>query len=157
MDLHSLRGPKYGRHWFATQPVCDLPPNAHILSCSRKSRLRCYSRDVASCERSWWLQVVSTCLAGAAIGSTIGAGLAEKFGRKGTLMLDVIPLLAGALISASATSLNAMIAGRSLIGIGIGLASALVPTYISEVRRPAMDEPRAGRASAPVSAPEHYR
>lgn len=86
------------------------------------------------CPRPAWLQVVSTCLAGAAIGSTIGAGLAEKYGRKGTLMLDVIPLLAGALIGASASSLNAMIAGRLLIGVGIGLASALVPTYISEVR-----------------------
>ena len=80
--------------------------------------------------------MVSTCLASAAVGSTIGAGLAEKFGRKGTLMLDVVPLLAGALIGATAQSLNAMIAGRVLIGVGIGLASALVPTYISEVPPP---------------------
>lgn len=29
-----------------------------------------------------------------------------------------------------------MIAGRFLAGIGIGLSSALVPLYISEVRRP---------------------
>ena len=77
--------------------------------------------------------MVSTCLLGAAVGSTIGAGLAEKFGRKGTLMLTVIPLLSGALIGATAQSLKAMIVGRVIIGVGIGLASALVPTYISEV------------------------
>ena len=78
-------------------------------------------------------QVVSMCLAGAAIGSISGAGLAEKFGRKGTLVLDTIPLLLGAVVMATATSLNGLIAGRVLAGIGIGLASAIVPLYISEV------------------------
>ncbi len=78
------------------------------------------------------------CLAGAAIGSISGAGLAEKFGRKGTLVLDTVPLLAGAVVMATATSLNALIAGRVLAGIGIGLASAIVPLYISEVARPAV-------------------
>lgn len=48
-------------------------------------------------------------------------------------MLTVIPLLSGALIGATAQSLKAMIVGRVIIGVGIGLASALVPTYISEV------------------------
>ena len=73
------------------------------------------------------------CLAGAAVGSISGAGLAEKFGRKGTLVLDTIPLLLGAIVMATATSLNGLIAGRVLVGIGIGLASAIVPLYISEV------------------------
>ncbi len=75
------------------------------------------------------------CLAGAAIGSISGAGLAEKFGRKGTLVLDTVPLLLGAVVMATATSLNGLIAGRVLAGIGIGLASAIVPLYISEVCR----------------------
>ncbi len=39
----------------------------------------------------------------------------------------------GALVSGTASSLTAMVMGRVFCGIGIGLASALVPLYISEV------------------------
>lgn len=42
-------------------------------------------------------------------------------------------MLAGALVCASAQGLAGMLAGRLLTGIGIGLSSALVPLYISEV------------------------
>lgn len=79
-------------------------------------------------------QAVSTCLAGAAFGSLTGAKLAQQFGRKGTLLLDVIPLFLGAFLCATASSLNWIIAGRVIIGTGIGLASGLVPLFISEVR-----------------------
>ncbi|KAK9825443.1 hypothetical protein WJX81_000012 [Elliptochloris bilobata] len=77
--------------------------------------------------------VVSSLLAGAAVGSLGGSGLADTFGRRTTLLLDALPMAAGALLSATATGLQAMIAGRFLAGIGIGLSSALVPLYISEV------------------------
>lgn len=76
---------------------------------------------------------MSTCLAGAAFGSLTGAKLAQQLGRKGTLLLDVIPLFLGAFLCATASSLNWIIAGRVIIGIGIGLASGLVPLFISEV------------------------
>jgi Sugar (and other) transporter len=79
------------------------------------------------------MQVVSTCLAGAAFGSLTGAKLAQTFGRKGTLLLDVVPLFLGAFLCATANSLEWIIAGRVVIGIGIGLASGLVPLFISEV------------------------
>jgi MFS family permease len=48
-------------------------------------------------------------------------------------MLCALPMLAGPLLSAAATSINVMIAGRFLAGVAIGLSSALVPLYISEV------------------------
>ena len=78
-------------------------------------------------------QVVSSLLAGAAAGSLAGSGLADSLGRKTALLLDAVPLLVGALISATASSLTAMVTGRIICGLGIGLASALVPLYISEV------------------------
>jgi len=37
------------------------------------------------------------------------------------------------LISATAQSVQTMIVGRLLAGIGIGISSAIVPLYISEV------------------------
>ena len=78
---------------------------------------------------------MSSLLAGAAAGSLGGSGLADSLGRRKAFLLDAVPLLAGALLSASATGLAGMVAGRVLAGIGIGLSSALVPLYISEVRR----------------------
>ncbi|EIE25526.1 general substrate transporter [Coccomyxa subellipsoidea C-169] len=77
--------------------------------------------------------VVSSLLAGAAVGSLGGSGLADSLGRKATLLLTSIPLLAGALLAATAGSLTSIVAGRVLSGVGIGLASALVPLYISEI------------------------
>ncbi|PKA63545.1 Plastidic glucose transporter 4 [Apostasia shenzhenica] len=77
--------------------------------------------------------VVSTLLAGATVGSFTGGTLADKFGRTRTFQLDVIPLAIGAFLSATAESVQAMMIGRLLAGIGIGISSAIVPLYISEI------------------------
>ncbi|PSC75514.1 Plastidic glucose transporter 4 [Micractinium conductrix] len=77
--------------------------------------------------------VVSSLLAGAAVGSLAGASLADSLGRRRAFLLDAVPMLAGPLLSAAATGLAGMLAGRVLTGVGIGLSSALVPLYISEI------------------------
>jgi sugar porter (SP) family MFS transporter len=77
--------------------------------------------------------VVSSTLAGAALGSLTGGAFAEALGRRASFMLCAVPMLIGPLLSATATTLNLMVAGRFLAGIAIGLSSALVPLYISEV------------------------
>ncbi|KAL2551744.1 Plastidic glucose transporter 4 [Forsythia ovata] len=77
--------------------------------------------------------VVSTLLAGATVGSFTGGSLADKFGRTKTFQLDAIPLAVGAFLCATAQSIETMIIGRLLAGIGIGISSAIVPLYISEI------------------------
>ncbi|KAI3837345.1 hypothetical protein MKW92_049059 [Papaver armeniacum] len=77
--------------------------------------------------------IVSTSLAGATVGSFTGGSLADKFGRTRTFQLDAIPLAVGAFLCATAQSVQTMIIGRLLAGIGIGISSALVPLYISEI------------------------
>ncbi|XP_038996490.1 plastidic glucose transporter 4-like [Hibiscus syriacus] len=77
--------------------------------------------------------VVSTLLAGATVGSFTGGTLADKFGRTRTFQLDAIPLIIGAFLTATAQSVQTMIIGRLLAGIGIGISSAIVPLYISEI------------------------
>ncbi|KAH0888325.1 hypothetical protein HID58_050754 [Brassica napus] len=93
-------------------------------------------------------------LAGATVGSFTGGTLADKFGRTRTFQLDAIPLAIGAFLwyflnhqvfgssvnflnvlicSATAQSVQTMIVGRLLAGIGIGISSAIVPLYISEI------------------------
>lgn len=51
-------------------------------------------------------QVVSSLLAGAAVGSLGGSGLADTFGRRTTLLLDAVPMAAGAVLSATASGLQ---------------------------------------------------
>ncbi|KAJ6791931.1 plastidic glucose transporter 4 [Iris pallida] len=77
--------------------------------------------------------VVSTLLAGATLGSFTGGSLADKFGRTRTFQLDAIPLVVGAFLSATAQNVQTMLIGRLLAGIGIGISSAIVPLYISEI------------------------
>ncbi|CAE6104057.1 unnamed protein product [Arabidopsis arenosa] len=72
-------------------------------------------------------------LAGATVGSFTGGALADKFGRTRTFQLDAIPLAVGAFLCATAQSVQTMIVGRLLAGIGIGISSAIVPLYISEI------------------------
>ncbi|KAK8694400.1 hypothetical protein V6N13_071953 [Hibiscus sabdariffa] len=74
-----------------------------------------------------------TLLAAAAVGSFTGGALADKFGRTRTFQLDAIPLIIGALLTAIARDVQTMIIGRLLAGIGIGITSAVVPLYISEI------------------------
>ncbi|GJX97178.1 plastidic glucose transporter 4 [Tanacetum coccineum] len=77
--------------------------------------------------------VVSTLLAGATVGSFTGGSLADHFGRTKTFILDAIPLTVGAFLCASAQNVETIIIGRLLSGFGIGISSAIVPLYISEI------------------------
>ncbi|CAN6445118.1 unnamed protein product [Victoria cruziana] len=72
-------------------------------------------------------------LQGATLGSFTAGALADKFGRTKTFMIDAIPLTIGAFLCAIAETVKTMIVGRLLAGLGIGISSALVPLYISEI------------------------
>ncbi|KAK7295777.1 hypothetical protein RJT34_18689 [Clitoria ternatea] len=77
--------------------------------------------------------IVSTLLAGATVGSFTGGALADKFGRTRTFQLDAIPLAIGGFLCATAQNVQTLIMGRLLAGLGIGVTSAIVPLYISEI------------------------
>ncbi|XP_021723436.1 probable plastidic glucose transporter 1 [Chenopodium quinoa] len=77
--------------------------------------------------------VVSIFIVGAFIGSLISGTLADKFGCRRILQIDSIPLIIGAILSAQAHSVNEVLLGRFLVGLGIGVNTVLVPIYISEV------------------------
>ncbi|KAG4922969.1 hypothetical protein JHK86_051782 [Glycine max] len=81
--------------------------------------------------------IVSALLAGATVGSFTGGALADKFGRTRTFQLDAIPLAIGGFLWSVnrpwVEECSNMIIGRLLAGIGIGVTSAIVPLYISEI------------------------
>jgi SP family galactose:H+ symporter-like MFS transporter len=77
--------------------------------------------------------VVSVVLIGAAAGALSGGRLADAFGRRFMLIVTALIFVAGAIVCATAASVGTLIAGRIVVGLGIGLSSTTVPVYISEV------------------------
>jgi sugar porter (SP) family MFS transporter len=80
--------------------------------------------------------IVSGVLVGAAIGSLVGGRLADTYGRRRLLLVTALIFAAGAIGCGAAQSVLMLIAGRVVVGLGIGLASGTVPVYISEVSTP---------------------
>ena len=77
--------------------------------------------------------VTSIALGGAAFGAAFAGRLADRFGRRPILLITAIIFVAGAAVSALAPDLTVLLAGRLLVGIGIGGASMLTPLYLAEI------------------------
>jgi sugar porter (SP) family MFS transporter len=77
--------------------------------------------------------VTSIALGGAAAGAMAAGWLADRFGRRPVLLATALIFVAGALVSALAASLPVLLAGRTLVGFGIGGASMLTPLYLAEI------------------------
>ncbi|KAG6382348.1 hypothetical protein SASPL_157986 [Salvia splendens] len=103
--------------------MCVLNPVAPICNLLLLASELPYIVD-SFCLKGW---IVSTLLAGATVGSFTGGSLADKFGRTKTFIWMQFHLLA------TAQNIETMIIGRLLAGIGIGVSSAIVPLYISEI------------------------
>eukprot|EP00039_Didymoeca_costata_P025383 m.13137 g.13137 ORF g.13137 m.13137 type:complete len:538 (+) comp4796_c0_seq1:180-1793(+) len=74
----------------------------------------------------------SACL-GAMAGALLGSWLLALIGRKASLMLCCLPYIGGGILQATAYTFGPFLAGRILVGLGIGLSSVAVPMYIAEV------------------------
>ena len=80
--------------------------------------------------------VVSVVLVGAAIAALTGGRLADILGRRSMLLVTAAIFIAGAMVCAAAPSLNVLVTGRLIVGLGIGFSTSTVPIYISEVSPP---------------------
>jgi SP family galactose:H+ symporter-like MFS transporter len=77
--------------------------------------------------------VVSMILIGALLGASIAGMCADTWGRRKTLGLTAILFLVGALWSAYAPSISALLLGRSIQGIALGTVSLAAPLYLAEI------------------------
>ncbi len=77
--------------------------------------------------------VVASLLLGAALGAIYGGHLADRIGRKITIMLSGVLFIVGLSVASFAPSLVVLILGRLIIGAAIGITSGVTPAYIAEV------------------------
>ncbi|MFF7796792.1 sugar porter family MFS transporter [Streptomyces olivaceus] len=86
--------------------------------------------DLSPSTTGW---VVSSALIGSLFGS-LGAGpLADRFGRRAMLALAAVFYMAGILIAAFAPNAAVLVASRVVLGIAVGIATAMIPVYLSEI------------------------
>ncbi|MCM6762950.1 sugar porter family MFS transporter [Rathayibacter sp. ZW T2_19] len=79
------------------------------------------------------LVVSSLLFPGAAGGALIGGRLADKLGRRGTLLVCSVLFLIGAISCALAPNVPLMILARVVLGLGVGAAAVTVPLYLAEM------------------------
>ncbi|KAF7408780.1 hypothetical protein HZH66_003317 [Vespula vulgaris] len=83
-----------------------------------------------------WATIVSIFLIGGVTGSLIASWLADRFGRKGALMIGNIFGILGAILFLLVPALNSvelLLAGRLIVGLSGGLATSLLPMYMTEI------------------------
>lgn len=73
----------------------------------------------------------------AALVSTFGASLVtRRYGRRTSIMSGAVSFFLGSAINAGAVNIFMLIAGRILLGFGIGFGNQAVPLYLSEIAPP---------------------
>ncbi len=77
--------------------------------------------------------IVSTLMLGAAFGALLASFLAREWGRRVTLSCAAVLFLAGTAACCFAHSVPVLMAGRVVLGLGVGLAAFAAPLYISEI------------------------
>ncbi len=77
--------------------------------------------------------VTSWVTLGALFGSLIGGEVADRLGRKRTILLAGLMFVAGALVQALAPLTIILVAGRLIVGAGVGVAAVAAPLYAAEL------------------------
>ena len=76
---------------------------------------------------------VASVLLGCAFGAFVAGTIADRYGRRPTMLLNAVLFLCSAVATGMADSAVFFIAARLVGGLAIGAASVLAPMYISEV------------------------
>jgi sugar porter (SP) family MFS transporter len=77
--------------------------------------------------------VISVVLIGCVIGAGSAGWLADRFGRRRTLIAAGIVFGVGALASAASPEVVTLLVSRFVVGVAIGFASVVSPMYVSEI------------------------
>lgn len=86
--------------------------------------------DITTVEREL---IVSLALLGAFFGALIAGPTSDALGRKPIIIVSDALFTSGSLLMAFSSSITELMIGRVLVGLAIGIASMVVPVYLSEV------------------------
>ncbi|XP_059351889.1 proton myo-inositol cotransporter-like isoform X3 [Daphnia carinata] len=81
---------------------------------------------------AWHEAIVASTIAAAWIFSLFGGYLSDRLGRKPVILAASVVFTVGSIIMGAADGKEVLLAGRIVVGIGIGLASMVVPMYLAE-------------------------
>ncbi|KAL1924274.1 uncharacterized protein VTP21DRAFT_7309 [Calcarisporiella thermophila] len=82
---------------------------------------------------STWSFLVALLTLGGLVGSLTASSLANRYGRRWTLILNNAAYTIGSLVMGFATTPSWMMVGRFLTGVGCGVAIVVVPIYLVEI------------------------
>jgi sugar porter (SP) family MFS transporter len=80
--------------------------------------------------------VVSVVLIGAMAGAIVGGTIADRIGRRATLLWGGGIFIVGSILAPLAPDVFALIVARALLGVAIGFTSVTAPVYVSELSPP---------------------
>ncbi|XP_032776899.2 solute carrier family 2, facilitated glucose transporter member 1 [Daphnia magna] len=87
-----------------------------------------------------WAFVVSIFLIGGGMGALMGGSIANRIGRKNTLLVNSSVNVIAAIFFGTcgiAQSVEMLLIGRFIVGIGAGMSTSFMPLYMSEISTPA--------------------
>lgn len=79
------------------------------------------------------LVVTSLLFPGATSGALLGGPIADRVGRKKSLIIAGVIFVVGTVVCALAPSIAVLVAGRIALGYAVGVASVVVPLYLAEM------------------------
>ncbi|KAF1355159.1 general substrate transporter [Delphinella strobiligena] len=89
-----------------------------------------FSRPLTTWDKS---AITSSTSLLALVFSPLAGHFADTIGRRPVIGVASLLFVVGALLQAFATRVWVMVAGRSVVGVAVGLASAITPLYIGEI------------------------
>lgn len=82
--------------------------------------------------------IVASMPAGSFIGALAVTQLADRLGRRRTIILAGIVWVIGSILQCASVNRGMLVVGRIISGISVGLSSAVVPIYQSEITAPSI-------------------
>ncbi len=80
--------------------------------------------------------VVSIVLVGAMAGAMVGGAVADRIGRRATLVWAGAIFIAGSVLAPLSPNVWVLLVARLILGVGIGFTSVTAPVYVSELAPP---------------------
>jgi sugar porter (SP) family MFS transporter len=80
--------------------------------------------------------LVIAVLIGVMIGALVGGTIADRIGRRKTLIWGAVLFIAGSIVAPLSPNVYVLFVARALLGIAVGFTSVTAPVYVSELAPP---------------------